>query len=99
MKRIDAQLHDVKARFDAGFLPPNDVLTTETRLASQRTLLIQATNQHDSARAELARLIGAPLDAAFEGDAALAQDSDAGIAPSRNRDSNSESAASAAARV
>ena len=31
--RVEGQLHDVKARFDAGFLPPNDVLTVETRVA------------------------------------------------------------------
>jgi outer membrane protein TolC len=69
--RIESQLKDVRARFDAGFLPPNDVLTLEARVSAQRTLLIAAENQRDSARAELARLIGAPLDAAFEPDAAL----------------------------
>ena len=63
VKRIDAQLGDVRARFDAGFLPPNDVLTVETRVASQRTLLIQAKNQRDGARAELARLMGLPVQA------------------------------------
>ncbi len=31
VKRIEAQLGDVRARFDAGFLPPNDVLTVEAR--------------------------------------------------------------------
>ena len=71
VRRIEAQLKDVKARFDAGFLPPNDVLTTETRLSQQRTLLIQAANQRDAARAELARLIGAPLDAVIQADAVL----------------------------
>ena len=69
--RIAAQLGDVRARFDAGFLPPNDVLTVETRVASQRTLLIQAKNQRDGARAELARLMGVPVDASFEVDAVL----------------------------
>ena len=69
--RIESQLKDVRARFDAGFLPPNDVLTLEARVSAQRTLLIAAENQRDSARAELARLIGAPVDAAFEPDAAL----------------------------
>ncbi|MBK5297087.1 MAG: TolC family protein, partial [Vicinamibacteria bacterium] len=70
--RIAAQLGDVRARFDAGFLPPNDVLTVETRVASQRTLLIQARNQRDGTRAELARLMGEPVDATFDVDAALA---------------------------
>jgi outer membrane protein TolC len=71
--RIEAQLNDVRARFDAGFLPPNDVLTVETRVSREKSLLIDAENQRDSARAALARLIGAPLDATFEPDAALEQ--------------------------
>ena len=71
VKRIDAQLSDVRARFDAGFLPPNDVLTVESRVSQQRTLLIQATNQRDGTRAELARLMGVPVDATFDVDAAL----------------------------
>jgi outer membrane protein len=73
VKRIDAQLSDVRARFDAGFLPPNDVLTVEARVSLQRTLLIQAENQRDGARADLARLLGVPVDAAFEADADLTQ--------------------------
>jgi outer membrane protein len=72
VKRIEAQLGDVRARFDAGFLPPNDVLTVESRVSSQRTLLIQAKNQRDGSRAELARLMGVPVDASFEVNAALA---------------------------
>ena len=74
VKRVEAQLKDVRARFDAGFLPPNDVLTVQSRLSQQRTVLLQAANQRDASRAELARLIGAPLDAAFEADAALVPD-------------------------
>jgi outer membrane protein len=69
--RVEGQLHDVKARFDAGFLPPNDVLTVQTRVAREHSLLIDAENQRDSARAELSRLIGAPIDAAFDPDATL----------------------------
>jgi len=72
VKRIEAQLGDVRARFDAGFLPPNEVLTVDSRVSQQRTLLIQARNQRDGARAELARLMGAPVDASFEVDAVLA---------------------------
>ena len=73
VKRIEAQLGDVRARFDAGFLPPNDVLTVDSRVSQQRTLLIQARNLRDGARAELARLMGAPVDADFEVDAVLAE--------------------------
>jgi outer membrane protein len=71
--RIEAQHSDVKARFDAGFLPPNDVLTVATRVSQQHTLLLDAQNQRDSARAVLARLIGARVDADFEPEATLAQ--------------------------
>ena len=71
VRRIEAQLHDVRARFDAGFLPPNDVLTVEARAARQTSLLTEARNTRDSVRAELARLMGAPLDADFEADADL----------------------------
>lgn len=70
--RIEGQLGDVRARFDAGFLPPNDVLTVDARVSQQRTLLIQAINQRDGTRAELARLMGVPVDAGFEVDAVLA---------------------------
>ena len=80
VKRIDAQLSDVRARFDAGFLPPNDVLTVEARVSLQRTLLIEAENLRDGARAELARLMGVPVDAAFEADANLTQPGAAGSA-------------------
>ena len=73
VKRIEAQLADVRAKFDAGFLPPNDVLTVDARVSSQRTLLIQAANQRDAARAELARLMGEPVEASFEVDAALGE--------------------------
>lgn len=69
--RIEAQLHDVKARFDAGFLSPNDVLTVQTRVSQQQSVLIEAESQRDGARAALARLIGAPVDAEFEPDATL----------------------------
>ncbi len=71
--RIEAQHSDVKARFDAGFLPPNDVLTVATRVSQQRTLLLDTQNQRDSARAVLARLIGARVDADFEPEATLAE--------------------------
>ena len=54
VKRIDAQLGDVRARFDAGFLPPNDVLTVDSRVSQQRTLLIQARTS-ETARAPNSR--------------------------------------------
>ena len=71
VKRVESQLADVQARFDAGFLPPNDVLTVEANVSRQQTLLLDARNQRDSARAELARLMGVPVDADFDVDATL----------------------------
>ena len=35
LRRMDAQLADVRARFDAGFVPPNDVLSVEAQRARQ----------------------------------------------------------------
>ena len=71
VKRVESQLADVRARFDAGFLPPNDVLTVEANVSRQQTLLLEAKNQRDAARAELARLMGVPVDADFDVDATL----------------------------
>jgi len=71
VKRVEAQLADVRARFDAGFLPPNDVLTVEANVSRQQTLLLEAKNQRDAARAELARLMGVSVEADFDVDASL----------------------------
>jgi outer membrane protein len=83
--RVEAQLRDVRARFEAGFLPPNDVLTVESQVAQQQTLLIGARNQRDASRAELARLIGAPVDADFALDATLALPPAAPVLPPSRR--------------
>ena len=40
--RIEAQLRDVRQRFDAGFLPPNDVLSVEAQVSREKSLLIEA---------------------------------------------------------
>jgi outer membrane protein len=103
VKRIEAQLADVRAKFDAGFLPPNDVLTVDARVSSQRTLLIQAANQRDAARAELARLMGEPVDASFGVDAALGDGGVAGPAaaasPRADREALALRADAAVARI
>ena len=71
LKRVDAQLADVRSRFDAGFVPPNDVLTVEAQRARQQFLAIEAQNAAAIAEADLARLVGAPGGARIELDAAL----------------------------
>jgi outer membrane protein len=71
LKRMDAQLADVRARFDAGFVPPNDVLSVEAQRARQQGALIEAQNLSAVAEADLARLTGADDGAAITLDAAL----------------------------
>lgn len=71
VKRVDAQLADVRSRFDAGFVPPNDVLTVEAQRARQQVLLIEAQNLAALAEGDLARLIGVPEGTSLELDARL----------------------------
>ena len=59
LERTDAWLLDVKARVDAGLLPPNDVLSAQAQRARQSVRLISARNEAAAAEMELARLIGA----------------------------------------
>lgn len=61
--RIDAYVSDVKARVDAGFLPPNDLLSAQAQRARQNVSLIQAKNAAAVAQADLCRLVGLDLDA------------------------------------
>ena len=71
VRRVDAQLADVRSRYEAGFVPPNDVLTVEAQRARQEVQRIQAENQSGVAEADLAELIDAPLGAHIELDATL----------------------------
>jgi outer membrane protein TolC len=61
MTRADAHLGDVRERFKAGFVPPNEVASADAQRSRQRMLLIDAQNQRALASAELARLIGVDL--------------------------------------
>lgn len=58
--RAQAHVSDVRARLNAGFVPPNDVASAEAQESRERMLLIEARNQRDVAIADLGRLIGAP---------------------------------------
>jgi outer membrane protein TolC len=60
--RMDAWLRDVRARVDAGLLPPNDALTAQAQRARQAVQLVQARHSARTAALDLARLIGAPPD-------------------------------------
>jgi len=57
--RVEAHLHDVRASFDAGLVPPNDVSSVVAQESRQRMLRIQAETTREVAEAELTRLIGA----------------------------------------
>jgi outer membrane protein len=73
-KRLAAQRRDVQARYDAGFVAPSDVLSVQAQEARQQGALIEVGNIRDVARADLARLIGVPLDHPLEPDAVLADE-------------------------
>lgn len=61
LQRADTAVDDVRARFESGILPPNDVQSAQAQRARQRVQLIQARNDGAIAEADLARLIGAPV--------------------------------------
>jgi len=71
LKRMDAALQDVQNRQTVGLVPPSDVLSVQAQRSRQQMLLIQARNQLDLSRADLARLVGLPPDAGVEPQAAL----------------------------
>jgi outer membrane protein TolC len=58
LARTDAHLGDLRARLEAGFIPPNDVLTAEAQRSRQEVQVIEARNASELALAELRRLAG-----------------------------------------
>ena len=58
LARTDAWVADVKARVDAGLLPPNDVLSAQAQRARQSVRLIQARHDASMAELDLGRLTG-----------------------------------------
>ena len=69
--RAQAHVMDVRARFDAGLVPPNEIASAEAQESRERMLLIEARNQRDVASADLARLIGVSALTTFEPTATL----------------------------
>jgi outer membrane protein TolC len=59
LARSDAAVAAVRARVDAGVLPPNDLLSAQAQRARQNVRLIQARHEAGIAEAQLARAIGA----------------------------------------
>jgi outer membrane protein TolC len=70
--RAEAHVEDVRARFEAGLIPPNEGASARAQASRARLLLIEARNQRALAAADLARLIGAEPDQAVEPVADLA---------------------------
>jgi outer membrane protein TolC len=83
---------DVRERFTAGLVPPNDVASAEAQASRARMLLIEARNQRDVSLADLARLTGLDPSQPIE----LAADLEA---PPNPFDTNALVAAARAARA
>ncbi len=64
--QVQAHLRDVRNRFTAGLVPPNDVWSAEAQESRERMLRIQAGSTREVAEADLARLVGAPPGTAIE---------------------------------
>jgi outer membrane protein TolC len=58
VERAQSHLADVRQRFKAGLIPPNEVASAEAQESRERMLLIEARNQRDVASSDLARLVG-----------------------------------------
>jgi outer membrane protein TolC len=79
--RTEAHLGDVRERFNAGLVAPNETASAEAQVSRTRMLLIEARNQRDAASADLARLVGTDVSAAgIEPAATLDLDGDAASA-------------------
>ncbi len=59
MTRADAQLRDVRQRFDVGLVPPNEVSGLASQRSREEAQLIEARNIREATVVDLRRLIGA----------------------------------------
>jgi outer membrane protein len=57
--RAQAHVTDVKARLDAGLIPPNELASAQAQESRERMVLIEAQTQYDVSSAELNRIVGA----------------------------------------
>ncbi len=63
VERVEAQLNQVRALFEAGVVPELDVVQVEAALAGAASELFEAEENASLAAASLNRLLGLPLDA------------------------------------
>ena len=75
----DQSLADVRSRFDAGLLPPNDVSRSEAQRARSALLLVEARGRVESVTVDLARLLGLDTPSPIEPADALASAATAGV--------------------
>ncbi len=75
----DRSLADVRARVEAGLLPPNDVSRSEAQRARSELLLVEARGRVDLVTIDLARLLGLPAATAI--DAVETLDGGSNLAP------------------
>lgn len=71
LTQVEAHLRDARNRFDAGLVPPSDVLSVEAQQARQQMLLAQMRGNRDVAEAALARLVDLPPGASIQPTEAL----------------------------
>lgn len=58
LTRLESQLAEARARLDAGFVPPSDVLSVEAQHSSERALLVEARTVYEQSLLTLRRLTG-----------------------------------------
>jgi outer membrane protein TolC len=58
VERADAHVRDVRARFDNGLIPPNEVVSAEAQRSRQQLQQIEARNLRSSSMEDLRRLTG-----------------------------------------
>lgn len=78
--RAESHVGDVRQRFEAGLVAPNETASADAQLARTRMLLIEARNQRAASLAELERLVGGDSRTPFEPGSSL-EDGLAATAP------------------
>jgi outer membrane protein TolC len=71
LKRMDAHLSAVRSQFDAGVIPPNDVMSVQAQRSRQQLMVVEAETTRNVTEADLRRLTGIDPSTAIEVDAVL----------------------------
>ena len=73
LAHADAYIAEVRARVDAGVLPPNDLLSSQAQRAREYVRLVQARNDRAVVELELGRLVGEPAGVHIEATSPVSQ--------------------------